>query len=900
MLCGCDTGDTQQSSPTPNANRLDRITSLSDAILQASEGDVIDLQTEKYRYIDQFGNVSITKSVTIRGVDGKTDFQNAVLNISVDGVDLENVSNAAVNTQGNLKISSSSLTQLNIKSISESNQNIMIGRGAESATMKPYVEVEDTHISSQLDIGLDGSVIVFSGNSNTVSAIKSNRVAVVYWENSDSITLPDVTSDGEVTYINKDATDSVHLIALTPYSGLKTVFRVGDKFDLSGLKMMGTYETAENSTVVYRANEISYRMKSTFTRLEQVTPQYSDQDGVLSADNICQKSGEITVTVEKDSRRFVYDISVIDNSPSDTPTLDELSVKTQPRKTQYLAGEKLDLSGLVVLAKYHSGNVVYQTVVTDYTASLAAGSVLSAGNQSVTISFGGKSVNVDIVVKAAWTVRYIVDMSDDAKNFTKQVADGGFAVELTNVMKSGYSYLAWCTDQECYNNYVFDTPVTDNITLYAKWMENANNFTITYKDKGNQSFSGTFSGTAGTDYPTIHHYGEETSLVSPSKVGWTFGGWFTTPGCDDLSIDKIGAEDYTESFSLYALWIPNVYKITYCDAGGLDLSGDFDGDYPQKHWYGTETTLPTPHGIHGDFLGWHRKADCSDTAITSIGAEDVSSDITLYAKWKNGYCDVDGNFVVNGVLCQKTSLKSISQVEVTCSMSDGAFKSVRSQLEISPYAIGKYEVTQQLYKAVMGNNPSTNTSAVDTEKGEMNAILRPVDSVSWYMAVEFCNELSKLMMKEPFYEISETDVEYNWAADGYRLPSECEWECAARGGVYSVETPWTCIYSGNDTASAVAWYQGKANTTMEVGLLDPNDGIYDMSGNVLEWCNELFHSDLTNIDVFGQPETTANSDRVIRGGSFDRPDVCSKVQWRHHEAPTEHNTEFGFRIAQSL
>ena len=91
------------------------------------------------------------------------------------------------------------------------------------------------------------------------------------------------------------------------------------------------------------------------------------------------------------------------------------------------------------MAKYHSGNVIYQTVVTDYTASLAAGSVLSAGNQSVTISFGGKSVNVDIVVKAAWPVRYIVDMSDDAKNFTKQVADGDFAVELTDVMKSGYS-----------------------------------------------------------------------------------------------------------------------------------------------------------------------------------------------------------------------------------------------------------------------------------------------------------------------------------------------------------------------------------------------------------------------------------------------------------------------------
>ncbi|MBR6061489.1 MAG: InlB B-repeat-containing protein, partial [Spirochaetales bacterium] len=620
-----------ESSPVTSASD-GKISSLQIAVDKAAVGDVIDLSDSKYNEIKDY-KADINKALTIKGSAGKTDFDNAKLIVTADGVELSSVSNVSIQTQSYLKIQSSSLNNLTIMTDG--------GRsGASAADTKPNVELSSTTVAGALNIMIDSSVVVFSGSANKVAQISSDVSAVVYLEDGTSdnkIPAPTVTGDGEVIYIDKTAESEIRLIALTPYSGLKTVFRVGETFDLSELVMMGTYEADDDGTTVYRAGELSYRMKSTFTRLERITPEWEASaggDDIISGDGICQKSGTVAVIVEKDSCRFEYDISIIDDSPSDTPPiLNDLSVKAQPRKKNYLAGEKLDLSGLVVLAEYHIGNAVYQTVVTDYTTSPAVGSSLTVDIQSLIISFGGKSVNVDIEVKAAWTVRYIVDMTDDAKNFTKQVADSGLAVELTDVMKSGYSYLGWCTDRECYNNYDFGTPVTSDLTLYAKWLENANNFNITYRDAGDTKFSGQFAGTPGTDYPVTHHYGDETVLVSPSRFGYLFDGWFKSAECAGEAVTKIGAQEYTSSFTLYAKWKPNEYNITYCDAGGLDLSGDFSGDYPQKHLYGSETVLPVPSGIHGEFKGWHRTADCSDTAMTSIGGEDVSSDITLYAKW---------------------------------------------------------------------------------------------------------------------------------------------------------------------------------------------------------------------------------------------------------------------------
>ena len=189
------------------------------------------------------------------------------------------------------------------------------------------------------------------------------------------------------------------------------------------------------------------------------------------------------------------------------------------------------------------------------------------------------------------------------------------------------------------------------------------------------------------------------------------------------------------------------------------------------------------------------------------------------------------------------------------------------RVTLGGYYIGKYEVTQKLWKAVMGSNPSR-------FKGDN----LPVENVSWNDVQEFIRKLNQLTGKS------------------YRLPTEAEWEYAARGGGSSL----VYKYSGSNNIGSVAWYRGNSGYgTHPVGSKSPNElGIYDMSGNVWEWCQDWYSSTYYSNSPSKNPHgPTRGSDRVCRGGSWGLNSVYCRVSCRVEYSPDLRQNNLGFRLA---
>ena len=183
------------------------------------------------------------------------------------------------------------------------------------------------------------------------------------------------------------------------------------------------------------------------------------------------------------------------------------------------------------------------------------------------------------------------------------------------------------------------------------------------------------------------------------------------------------------------------------------------------------------------------------------------------------------------------------------------------------YYIGKYEVTQALWKAVMGNNPSN-------FKGDN----LPVENVSWDDCQEFISKLNRITGKT------------------FRLPTEAEWEYAARGGNKSRGYQ----YSGSRNLSHVAWYENNSgHKTHAVGTKQPNElGIYDMSGNVWEWCQDWYgkYSSSSQVNPIG---INNGSNRVRRGGSWSSFDRDCRSSYRGSITPGYRDISLGLRLVLS-
>jgi formylglycine-generating enzyme required for sulfatase activity len=254
---------------------------------------------------------------------------------------------------------------------------------------------------------------------------------------------------------------------------------------------------------------------------------------------------------------------------------------------------------------------------------------------------------------------------------------------------------------------------------------------------------------------------------------------------------------------------------------------------------------------------------------------------------------------------------------------DGDSNASPVTVSVGGFYMGKYEVTKAVWDEV--RTWGLTNGYTDLAAGAGKATNHPVQTISWFDMVKWCNARSEKEGLTPVYTVSSAVVKTgttapvaNWSANGYRLPTEAEWEKAARGGVSGKRFPWGTdtishgqanyyAYSGvsYDSSGSVNNYHptygtGSAPYTSPVGAFAANGyGLYDMSGNVWEWCWDWYGGTYANAAT--DPRGAASgTDRVLRGGGWGDGAYDCRVAYRVNGLPTfSINYYFGFRVVRS-
>jgi len=296
------------------------------------------------------------------------------------------------------------------------------------------------------------------------------------------------------------------------------------------------------------------------------------------------------------------------------------------------------------------------------------------------------------------------------------------------------------------------------------------------------------------------------------------------------------------------------------------------------------------------------KATVVDGLVTAVAVGTATITVTTADGNKTATCAVTVGFEMVSIPAGTFTMGSPT------SESGRYSDETQHPVTLNGFYMGKYQVTQEQYQAVMGTNPSSFSSS--PQAGEIQG-KRPVERVSWYDTLVFCNKLSVMEGLSPAYRINgSTDpavwetaptsdnatwnaVEIVAGSTGYRLPTEAQWEYACRAGTT------TAYNTGNTISDNTGWYSSNSGSkTHEVGKKPANAwGLYDMHGNVYEWCWDWYgyYSSSAQTDPLG---ASSGTDRVRRGGSWFPSAEFLRSAARDGDYPGVRGYDLGFRLVR--
>ncbi len=457
----------------------------------------------------------------------------------------------------------------------------------------------------------------------------------------------------------------------------------------------------------------------------------------------------------------------------------------------------------------------------------------------------------------AYTVGLLNDHVVDANQFRANLyalsSDSTKAMEVSNMAEANMRFQAIADDLVSRN-------MSEKLTLVFPGVGTGTRIRFTFDevnastvDQSQVYIEGTFS--LKTRSLTNITYNGMTCTAGDSVAATSVDGVFVSLVFDGIQLDseeRIVKKNIKEWY-----WVE--------DLNAWEASTEFSAD-----------RLPDVESTYSSALVM-LLLDCS--SVMDENFDELKMAANSFIERMLNYNTIPGMFTVNGVSFQMVSIDGgtftmgVDSAAVEMGLAN-VDELPAHEVTLSPYSIGQTEVTQELWQAVMGSNPSSFTG--DPQ--------RPVEQVSWDDCQEFITRLNVLTGKN------------------FRLPTEAEWEFAARGGSKSHGT----TYAGSENLEDVAWYYTNSYAvgsespdygTHVVGSKFGNElGIYDMTGNVYEWCADWYgnYTEEAQTDPAG-PESGLR--RVTRGGGWFSTSPESRVPFRNYEAPGTPNYSLGFRLA---